>query len=114
NRFAGRTKTINTHRTNLNLPETYFIHQGRNDERVERLQNLKLNIDLNPNDKNNLSFEAIGNMEGQDNDEDLMNQIIKKDLAFSNGNNRHSWENEPKWVNLPLTIVEILVLPKNL
>jgi len=92
NRFAGRTKTINTHRTNFNLPETYFIHQGRNDERVERLQNLKLNIDLNPNDKNNLSFEAIGNMEGQDNDEDLMNQIIKKDLAFSNGNNRHSWE----------------------
>ncbi len=92
NRFAGRTKTINTHRTNFNLPETYLINQGRNDERVERLQNLKLNIDLNPNDKNNLSFEAIGNMEGQDNDEDLMNQIIKKDLAFSNGNNRHSWE----------------------
>ncbi len=92
NRFAGRTKVINTHRTNFNLPETYLINQGRNDERVERLQNLKLNIDLNPNDKNNLSFEAIGNMEGQDNDEDLMNQIIKKDLAFSNGNNRHSWE----------------------
>jgi outer membrane receptor protein involved in Fe transport len=55
NRFAGRTKTINTYRTNFNLPDTYLINQGRIDERVERLQNLKLNIDFNPNDKNNLS-----------------------------------------------------------
>ena len=92
NRFAGRTKTINTYRTNFNLPETYLINQGRNDERVERLQNLKLNIDFSLNDKNNLSLEGIGNMVGQDNDEDLINQIVKKDLAFSNGNNRHSWE----------------------
>jgi len=92
NRFAGRTKTITTNRTNYELPNTYLINQGRNDERVERLQNLKLNIDFNPNDKNNLSFEAIGNMVGQDNDEDLVNQIVKKDLAFSSGNNRHSWE----------------------
>lgn len=92
NRFAGRTKTIKTNRTNFNLSEAYLINQDRHDERVERLQNLKLNIDLIPNDKSNLSFEAIGNIVGQDNDEDLVNQIVKKDLAFSNGNNRHSWE----------------------
>lgn len=92
NRFAGRTKRITSNRTNFNLPDKYYINQDRNDERVERLQNLKLNLDFAPNEKNAFAFEAIGNLEGQDNDE-LLNSIIQKqNNSFNTGNNRHSWE----------------------
>ncbi len=92
NRFAGRTKHITGNRTNYNLPETYQINQDRNDERVERLQNLKLNLDFSPNDKNSLSLEAIGNIEGQDNLEDLKSLIYKQNNSYNSGNDRYSGE----------------------
>lgn len=92
NRFAGRTKHITTNRTNFNLPETYQINQDRNDERIERLQNLKFNLDFTPNDKNAFSFEAIGNVEGQDNDESLNSIIRKQNNEFNSANDRHSLE----------------------
>ncbi|AFK05565.1 TonB-dependent receptor (plasmid) [Emticicia oligotrophica DSM 17448] len=92
NRFAGRTKHITTNRTNFLLPETYQINQDRHDERVERLQNLKLNLDFQPNEKNTFSFEAIGNVQGQDNDEKLNSIILKQNMGFSNANDRHSLE----------------------
>ncbi len=94
NRFAGRTRHIMSDRTNFNLADTYLLNQERNDERVERLQNLKLNLDFQPNDKNSFSFEAIGSTEGQDNDESLNSFIRKKSNAFNTGNNRHSLEYE--------------------
>lgn len=92
NRFAGRTKHITGNRTNYNLADTYQINQDRNDERVERLQNLKLNLDFTPNDKNSFSFEAIGNIEGQDNLEDLKSLIYKQNNSFNAGNDRYSAE----------------------
>ncbi len=92
NRFAGRTKHITTNRTNFNLPDTYQINQDRNDERVERLQNLKFNLDFTPDTKNSFSFEAIGSEEEQDNDESLNSLIFKKSNLFNNGNDRHSLE----------------------
>lgn len=92
NRFAGRIKHITSRRTNFNLPDTYQINQDRNDERVERLQNLKLNLDFLPNEKNSFAFEAIGNLGGQDNDEDLVSIIQKANNNFVSGNDRHSWE----------------------
>ncbi|MBB6005436.1 outer membrane beta-barrel family protein [Arcicella rosea] len=92
NRFAGRTKHITSNRTNFNLSDKYYINQDRNDERVERLQNLKLNVDFAPNEKNTFAFEAIGNLEGQDNDEFLNSIILKQNNNFNTGNNRHSWE----------------------
>ncbi len=92
NRFAGRTKQITTNRTNFNLPDTYQINQDRNDKRVERLQNLKFNLDFTPDAKNSFSFEAIGSVEEQDNDESLNSLILKKSILFSSENDRHSIE----------------------
>jgi len=94
NRFAGRTRTIESNRTNYNLIDNYFIGQNRNDKRVEKLQNLKLNIDYTPDQYNALSFEAIGNMESQDNNEDLISRLYNKINGFTSSNDRHSYEYE--------------------
>jgi len=94
NRFAGRTRKIESNRTNYNLIDNYFIGQKRNDERVEKLQNLKLNLDYNLNQYNTISFEAIGNLESQDNNEDLISKLYNKNIGFSSSNDRHSYEYE--------------------
>lgn len=94
NRFAGRSRRIESNRTNYNLIDNYLIDQNRNDKRIEKLQNVKLNIDYTPNEFNSLSLEAIGNMEGQDNNEDLISKLYNKNSGFSSSNDRHSYEYE--------------------
>ncbi|MBZ5857685.1 TonB-dependent receptor domain-containing protein [Flavihumibacter profundi] len=94
NRFAGRTRKINASRTNYYLPDEYLLNQNRNDERLEQLQNLKFNVDFTPDNKNTFSLEAIGNMEGQDNDESLNSIIYKQNNDFNSNTNRHSLELE--------------------
>jgi outer membrane receptor protein involved in Fe transport len=94
NRFAGRTKKINGSRTNYFIADEHVLTQSRDDKRLEQLQNLKLNIDFTPNDKNSLSFEAIGNLEGQDNNETLSSQLNTNTNAFYSNNRRHSLELE--------------------
>ncbi|WP_431242439.1 carboxypeptidase-like regulatory domain-containing protein [Flavobacterium sp. P21] len=82
NRFAGRTKKINADRTNYFIDDEHYIHQNRSDQRTEGLQNLKFNVDFTPNDKNSFSFEALGNIENQDNDETLYTQVNTSTNAF--------------------------------
>ena len=94
NRFAGRTKEIHADRTNYFIDDEHYIHQYRNDERTEGLQNLKFNIDFAPNEKNTFSFEALGNMESQDNDETLYTQVNTSSNQFFSNNKRHSLELE--------------------
>lgn len=94
NRFAGRTKEIHGDRTNYFIDDEHYIKQYRNDERTEGLQNLKFNIDFSPNEKNNFSFEALGNMESQDNDETLYTQVNTSTNQFFSNNRRHSLELE--------------------
>ena len=94
NRFAGRTRKIESNRSNFNLIENYFISQNRNDQRVEKLQNLKLNLDYTPNQYNTFSFEAIGKSEGQDNNEDLISKLFNKNTGFTSSNDRLSCEYE--------------------
>ncbi|OMQ11765.1 TonB-dependent receptor domain-containing protein [[Flexibacter] sp. ATCC 35103] len=94
NRFAGRTKKIKGERINNFIDDEHFINQNRNDERTEGLQNLKLNIDFSPNDRNSFSFEALGNMESQDNDETLHTQVNTSTNQFYSYNRRHSLELE--------------------
>jgi len=94
NRFAGRSRKVESNRTNYNLIDNYFVGQNRNDKRLETLQNLKLNIDYTPNQYNAFSFEAIGNMEGQDNNEDLISKLYNKNTGFTSSNDRHSYEYE--------------------
>ncbi len=94
NRFAGRTKKINADRTNYFIDDEHYIHQTRNDERTEGLQNLKFNVDYTPNERNSFSFEALGNIETQDNDETLYTQINTSTNAFFSNNRRHSLELE--------------------
>ena len=94
NRFAGRTKKIKGERTNFLIDDEHFINQDRHDERTEGLQNLKFNIDFSPNDRNSFSFEALGNMESQDNGETLHTQVNTSANAFFSSNVRHSLELE--------------------
>jgi outer membrane receptor protein involved in Fe transport len=94
NRFAGRTKSIKGERTNYFIDDEHFINQNRSDERTEGLQNLKLNVDFSPNDRNTISFEALGNMESQDNDETLKTDILNSSNQFYSSNKRHSLELE--------------------
>jgi outer membrane receptor protein involved in Fe transport len=94
NRFAGRTRKINGSRTNFYLPDEYLLNQNRNDKRLEQLQNLKFNLDFLPNNKNTFSFEAVGNMEGQDNDESLNSALYRQNNDFNSNANRHSLELE--------------------
>jgi outer membrane receptor protein involved in Fe transport len=94
NRFAGRTKYIDGSRTNYYLPEINTITQIRKDRRTETMQNLRLNADYTIDDKNSITFEAIGNREGQDNYEDLNSIIRKTNNIFGSNTNRNSAEIE--------------------
>jgi len=94
NRFAGRTRAVESNRTNYNLFDTYSVNQNRNDQRVEGLQNLKFNADYTANEFNSFSFEAIGTMESQDNNEDLISKIFNQSKTFVSSNDRHSYEYE--------------------
>jgi hypothetical protein len=58
------------------------------------LQNLKFNVDFSPNENNSFSFEVIGNMEGQDNDETLYSLLNTNSLSFYSNSKRHSLELE--------------------
>jgi outer membrane receptor protein involved in Fe transport len=92
NRFSGRTRELTGSRTNFNIDDNHLFNQNRYDSRIEQLQNLKLNIDFNPNDKNSFAFEAIGNTEGQDNLETLFTKILTKTNAFVSNTKRYSKE----------------------
>ena len=92
NRFAGRTREINASRTNYFIVDEHQLNQNRNDNRLEQLQNLKLNIDYAINEKNQIMFEAIGNTEGQDNHETLNSVLYKQNDIFNSNTNRHSDE----------------------
>ncbi|MDB5277358.1 MAG: TonB-dependent receptor [Ferruginibacter sp.] len=94
NRFAGRTRKINGSRTNFYMPDEYLLNQKRQDKRLEQLQNLKFNADFSPDTKNTFSFEAIGNMEGQDNNESLNSALYKQNNDLNSNTNRHSIEIE--------------------
>ncbi|MFM2364126.1 MAG: hypothetical protein RLZZ316_3028, partial [Bacteroidota bacterium] len=94
NRFAGRTRKITSTRTNFYLPDEYFLNQYRNDKRLDQLQNLKLNLDFSPNTLHSFSFEAIGNKEGQDNDENLFSTLYKSNNELNSNTNRHALELE--------------------
>ncbi|MEO8535693.1 MAG: TonB-dependent receptor [Flavobacterium sp.] len=94
NRFAGRTKKIKGDRTNYLIDDEHFISQDRNDERTEGLQNLKFNIDFSPDESNTFSFEALGNLETQDNDETLRTKVNTNTDSFFSDNIRHSLELE--------------------
>ncbi|WP_395061720.1 TonB-dependent receptor domain-containing protein [Flavobacterium sp.] len=94
NRFAGRTRKINASRTNYFIVDEHLLTQTRDDKRLEQLQNLNLNIEFSPNDKNNFSFEATANTEGQDNNETLISLLTTNTNAFYSNNKRHSLEIE--------------------
>lgn len=92
NRFAGRTKSIKGYRTNYFIEDEHFIDQKRSDQRTEGLQNLKLNVDFSPNERNTFSFEALGNLENKDNEETLNTSIFNNSNQFYSGNQRFSSE----------------------
>ena len=92
NRFAGRTRSAKSNRINFDLPTDYFLTQNRFDNRYEQTQNLKFNIDFNPKDKNSFSFEVIGNIDGQDNNETLISQVETQGSIFNSKNSRNSIE----------------------
>lgn len=90
NRFAGRTRIINAKRVNYYQLKNYLILQDRSDDRLESLQELKINIDFTPGKRDVFSFEAVGNLEGQDNNESLNTSIFTNSNDFQVKNNRTS------------------------
>jgi len=92
NRFAGRTRSVNGDRVNYASEEERYLTQRRSDERVESLQNLRLNLDFTPDKYNTWGLEAIGNLTEEDNDETLFNTIYSLNGDFYNKYSRHSWE----------------------
>ena len=94
NRFAGRIRNIHAERINFDIPDEYYLNQLRKDDRLDQLQNLRVNIEFAPNTKNSFELEATGNMEGQDNDEDLNNTLRTSAKTFNLKTDRHSIEIE--------------------
>jgi outer membrane receptor protein involved in Fe transport len=92
NRFAQRTRKANANRTNFGIPQEYYQLQNRHDNRDEQTHNLKLNIDRVMGKKSVLAFEAIGNLEVEDNYETLITEVQDQSQAFQTKNSRYSSE----------------------
>ncbi|MEN9729969.1 MAG: hypothetical protein RLZ91_1086, partial [Bacteroidota bacterium] len=74
-KYSERTRQANTTRTSFDQPLNYLLTQGRQDNRTEQTQNLKLNVDYAASDRDVFNLELIGNFEGQDNDETLISRF---------------------------------------
>lgn len=92
NRFAERTRRAEANRVNFDLPDEYYLLQNRHDRRLEQTQSIRLNVDYAIDKRNSLSFEAIGNFDGEDNYETLVSQIDNQNEVFQNKNSRFSSE----------------------
>lgn len=92
NRYGVRTRKAISDRINFDLPAEYNFIQNRHDNRGEFTQNLKFNTDWNINEKNTLSFEAIGNTGKEDNYETLVTEVRDSAAAFQSKNSRFSSE----------------------
>ena len=92
NRFAGRIRKVDGDRVNFAIPSQYYLTQRRSDERIDRNQNLKFNVDYALNPKNTLSFEVIGTLIDEDNDEALTNLVETQNRSFVNKYTRRSIE----------------------
>lgn len=93
-KYSERTRAANTTRTSFNQPLNYLLTQGRQDNRTEQTQNLKLNIDYAASDRDVINLEFIGNLEGQDNDETLTSRFASQWGSFTSRNRRESFEVE--------------------
>lgn len=113
NRFAERTRNITGERINFKLPNQYFLNQKREDERVDKNQNLKLNIDYSINSKNTISLEAIGSHVIEDNNEIIRNLTKTELKSFVNNNSRQSLEyRKEKVIELALVHTKKFVDPQ--
>jgi outer membrane receptor protein involved in Fe transport len=97
-KYSERTRAANTTRTSFDQPLNYLLTQGRQDNRTEQTQNIKLNIDYAPSDHDVINLEFIGNIEGQDNDETLISRFSSQLGAFTSRNRRESFEVEKAFV----------------
>ncbi len=92
NWYTTRTRRVNGDRTQYNLPNEYYLTQRRSDERIVQNQNARMTIGFAPDAKTNLSFEAFGLFQGEDNRETLMNTIETMMHDFTAKNRRFSNE----------------------
>ncbi|MFD3274677.1 TonB-dependent receptor domain-containing protein [Aquirufa echingensis] len=93
-KYSERTRQATTNRTSFDQPLNYLLTQGRQDNRTEQTQNLKLNIDYAASDRDVINLEFIGNLEGQDNDETLTSRFASQWGSFTSRNRRESFEVE--------------------
>jgi outer membrane receptor protein involved in Fe transport len=92
NWYTTRTRRVNGDRTQYNLPNEYYLIQRRSDERVVQNQNARFTIDFAADATTNLSFEAFGLFQGEDNRETLFNTTETVTHDFTSGNRRFSNE----------------------
>lgn len=92
NWYTVRTRSVNGDRVNYFIPENYYLTQRRNDNRIVKNQELKLNTEYTPNKKNTLNFNAAWLYNEQDNNETLTSTFETNTHSFTRRNIRHSVE----------------------
>jgi len=97
-KYSERTRQATTTRTSFDQPLNYLLIQGRQDNRTEQTQNLKLNVDYAASDRDVFNLELIGNFEAQDNDETLISRFSSQLGLFNSRNRRESFEVEKAFV----------------
>ncbi len=92
NRFAGRIRIVNGDRVNTDSPDEYSLTQHRSDNRLELNQNLRLTFDYTLSTRDVFSVEILGALNGQDNDETLLNTFRNQQNVFQSQTSRRSVE----------------------
>ncbi len=92
NRFSNRTRMGVAKRTNFALPDVHFLRQNRHDLRLEQTQNLRLNADFQPNPRQHVGLELLGNFNGEDNHETLVSRLENDAQMLQDKNSRQSEE----------------------
>jgi len=98
NRYAWRTRSVNTDRETFNADKGHYLEQSRFDDRTEQTHNLKFNADYSGK-RDDISFEGIFGYEKVRNLEPLYTRSYSRDRIFEFGNLRTSDENpvERNW-----------------
>jgi len=92
NWFTTRTRKIERHRIQYNLPSQMYLDQDRHDRRTFKTQTARLNAGFNPNEKNSFNMEAIWLFTGEDNGETLVTNSEDSVHNFNFRNSRYSNE----------------------
>lgn len=94
NRWARRTRTVETDRETFAATDNHFLVQRRSDERWQRTNNVKFNADYTPTEKEQVSLEFIYGSDWDRSLETLNSKFRSITNTFNSGNIRVSDERQ--------------------